>query len=60
MKYRTEPVACPECLGDGTVTYRRYKRQSFNRDIGYEEEFEDTCWNCDGSGEVDNKETFTP
>lgn len=52
-KYPTETVACPECLGDGQLTYER-REPWVNRDLPPSlEEYKDTCWNCKGSGEVE-------
>lgn len=51
--YPTEYVACPECLGDGTLTYER-REPWINRDTPPSlEEYTSDCWNCNGSGEVE-------
>ena len=45
---------CPECEGRGTVLYERVHSHNFGRDVGFIEEYEDTCENCDGSGNVED------
>ena len=47
-------TACPECYGSGTMTYERVLRHSPSRDVGFIEEYEDDCENCQGSGEIEN------
>lgn len=52
-KYQTEKVHCPECLGDGTLTYERpEKRLSYDLPQSLEE-YTKPCWACGGSGETD-------
>jgi DnaJ-class molecular chaperone len=46
-------MACPECNGDGYITYEVARRQSFDRDIGYLEDVSETCPLCLGDGEID-------
>jgi len=53
MNPKIETVACPECLGDGKLTYER-REPWIDRDTPPSlEEYRDTCWNCKGSGEVE-------
>lgn len=60
MKYLTETIHCPECLGDGTLTFER-PEPWINRDLPPSlEEYQDTCWNCGGSGEVEQMEFDEP
>jgi DnaJ-class molecular chaperone len=47
---------CPECEGRGTVLYERVHRHGFGRDVGLIEEYEDTCENCGGTGEIEDDE----
>ena len=44
---------CPECNGQGTVLYERVFTHNVGRDVGFIEEYEDTCENCDGTGQVE-------
>ena len=46
-------MACPECNGDGYITYEVARRQGFDRDIGYLEDVSETCPLCLGDGEID-------
>ena len=50
---QTETIACPECLGDGTLTYERPEPWVSRDTPPSLEEYKDTCWNCKGSGEVE-------
>lgn len=45
--------SCPECQGSGTQLFERVHRHSASRDVGFIEEYEDDCENCDGVGEID-------
>jgi hypothetical protein len=48
-----ELIHCPECLGDGTLTYER-PEPWVNRDLPPSlEEYQAECWNCHGSGEIE-------
>lgn len=53
--YALQPryVPCPECGGDGHVTYERAVPASFSNPYGYYLEYEATCDNCSGSGEIE-------
>lgn len=53
MKYPTEIVACPECLGDGTLTYERPEPWVSRDTPPSLEEYTRECWACGGSGEVE-------
>ena len=55
MRYHTEPIACPECMGDGTLTYERPEPWVARDTPPSMEEYSKTCWNCHGSGEVDDE-----
>lgn len=43
---------CPECDGDGYLIYERAVPDRVNG--GRIEETEDDCWNCGGSGEIED------
>jgi DnaJ-class molecular chaperone len=45
---------CPECEGRGTVLYERVHSHNFGRDVGFIEEYEDVCENCDGLGQIED------
>jgi DnaJ-class molecular chaperone len=45
---------CPECGGRGTVLYERVYSHNYGRDVGFIEEYEDTCENCDGLGQIED------
>ena len=45
---------CPECEGQGTVLYERVFTHNYGRDVGFIEEYEDTCENCGGTGEIED------
>jgi DnaJ-class molecular chaperone len=47
---------CPECEGQGTVTYERVHSHNVGRDVGFIEEYEDACENCDGTGQIEDDE----
>jgi DnaJ-class molecular chaperone len=47
---------CPECEGQGSVLYERVHSHNVGRDVGFIEEYEDTCENCDGTGQVEYDE----
>ena len=47
---------CPECEGRGTVLYERVYTHNYGRDVGFIEEYEDACENCDGTGQVEYDE----
>jgi len=53
MTMTTSHIECPECYGHGTLTYTRFIRQGFDVDVGYEEEYKDTCFNCNGKCEIE-------
>lgn len=46
---------CPTCDGEGAYYQEVYRRQGFNRDVGYIDEEWTECEDCGGTGEV---ETF--
>lgn len=48
----THTKKCPECEGQGTVTYERERPMSFSNPYGFVEEYEEECSNCGGEGEV--------
>ena len=52
-KYPTEKVHCPECLGDGTLTYERPEPWVSRDSPPSLEEYTKECWACHGSGETD-------
>lgn len=52
-KYPTEIVACPECLGDGTLTYERPEPWVSRDTPPSLEEYTRECWACHGSGETE-------
>ena len=43
---------CPECNGTGFVTFERPVIDYQNG--GYLEEVQDECWNCGGTGEIED------
>jgi len=45
---------CPECEGRGTVLYERVFTHNYGRDVGFIEEYEDTCENCGGTGQIED------
>jgi DnaJ-class molecular chaperone len=46
---------CPECKGQGSVLYERvYYSHNYGRDVGFIEEYEDTCENCGGTGQIED------
>ena len=46
-------ITCPECNGDKYITITLYHRQSFSRDIGYEEDGRrEECPDCQGEGQI--------
>lgn len=47
---------CPECEGRGTATYEHVYLAGFSNDVGFIEEYEDTCENCDGTGEIEDED----
>ena len=53
MRYRTETVACPECLGDGTLTYERPEPWVARDTPPSLEEYSRECWACHGTGEAE-------
>ncbi len=53
MLMTTSLIECPECYGHGTLTYTRFIRQGFDVDVGYEEEYKNTCFNCNGDCEIE-------
>jgi len=53
MRYHTETVACPECLGDGTLTYERPEPWVSRDTPPSLEEYTKECWACGGSGETE-------
>ena len=48
-----ELVACPECLGDGTLTYERPEPWVSRDTPPSLEEYTRECWACHGSGETE-------
>lgn len=56
MRYHTELIACPVCLGDGTLRYERPEPWIARDTPPSMEEYFQSCWNCHGSGEVDDEE----
>lgn len=52
-KYRTETVACPECLGDGVMYYTRPEPWVSRDTPPAMEEYTRPCWACHGSGETE-------
>ena len=46
-------ITCPECNGDKYITITLYHRQSFSRDIGYEEERQEVCPTCQSEGQIE-------
>ena len=49
---REQMVDCPECGGSGVVEHEIYRRQGFNRDVGYIDTEMGECEMCEGRGEV--------
>ena len=47
---------CPECEGRGTMTFERVHSHNVGRDVGFIEEYEDTCENCGGDGQIEDDE----
>jgi DnaJ-class molecular chaperone len=56
MKYLTETVACPECLGDGTLTYVKPEPWVSRDTPPSMEEVTQECWACHGTGETEETE----
>jgi Ribonuclease G/E len=38
------------------VTYERVYSHNYGRDVGFIEEYEDTCENCGGTGQIEDDE----
>lgn len=53
MTSPTKWVACPECDGTGKLTFERPEPWISRDTPPSMEEYEDECWNCHASGEVE-------
>ena len=44
---------CPDCWGDGYITFDRPRPHGPSRDVGYLEEVRELCTTCSGDGEME-------
>jgi len=53
MRSYTEITHCPECLGDGEITYIVAEPWVSRDTPPSQEEITKECWACDGTGEAE-------